>query len=287
MMKVFNMKKSHNKKRNIGIIYEQTIKHICNAIIEKDNKTAKKGIKIISELFREGTQLNKEYKLFKALVTTKNINENLASSIIKEAKKACNYHFDNEQLQKEKSLLIKELNYSFGKGKIFEYNIENYKEYATIQMLLNEWRDNSEKDIEALIDYEIKLHNSLTEKRDTITELELNENNIFYNKTKHENLLKEFNEIKKNNLKKDQIKLFEYYLADDFKSLKIKFNDIKNESLKLIDNYINESSNSFIKEKYLNVNKQIENINTKNVSSENLKKFLTLIDLKEEIKSGD
>ena len=82
------MAKVHNKKRNIGIIYEQVIQYICNRLLENDEDVAKKGIAIIKESFKEGTQLNKEYRLFKALVTTKNVSDHLASSIINEAKKA-------------------------------------------------------------------------------------------------------------------------------------------------------------------------------------------------------
>ena len=120
------MAKVHNKKRNIGIIYEQVIQYICNRLLENDEEVAKKGIAIIKESFKEGTQLNKEYRLFKALVTTKNVSDHLASSIINEAKKACNHHFDNKVLEEEKSSLIHNLNRTFGKGVIFEESVKNY-----------------------------------------------------------------------------------------------------------------------------------------------------------------
>ena len=76
------MAKVHNKKRNIGIIYEQIIKFVCKKIMENDEVTSEKAIKIIKEHFAEGTQLNKEYKLFKALSDTKNVSSPLANSII-------------------------------------------------------------------------------------------------------------------------------------------------------------------------------------------------------------
>ena len=49
-------------------------------------------------------------------------------------------HFNQKDLDLEKSKLIKLLNYTFGKGKIFERKVKNYTMYATIQTLLNEWR---------------------------------------------------------------------------------------------------------------------------------------------------
>ena len=95
------MAKVHNKKRNIGIIYEQMIKFICSRMLENDQETARKGVEIIKEKFKKGTQLNKEYTLFKALATTKNTTDNLAASIIGEAKKACNHMFDSKKLEIE------------------------------------------------------------------------------------------------------------------------------------------------------------------------------------------
>ena len=158
-----NMNRSHNKKRNIGIIYDQIINFACLNILEENNTIAEQSLSIIKKFFRENTQLYKEYKLFKALATTNNISEQLASDIIKEARNACNNMFNANLLEKEKSMLIKELNYSFGKGKIFEQKISNYRIYATIQTLLNEWRKNT-NNFDLVTEYEIKLHENLTKK---------------------------------------------------------------------------------------------------------------------------
>ena len=137
------MPRSHNKKRNVGIIYEQIINFVCGRLLEEDKKSAENAVSIVKSHFRPNSQLYKEYKLFKALATTHNVNDQLASSIINEAKKACNKMFNNESLEKEKSSLIRDLNYAFGKGVIFEEKVSNYRTYATIQTLLNEWRNNS------------------------------------------------------------------------------------------------------------------------------------------------
>ena len=159
------MGKSHNKKRNVGIIYEQIINYVTDSLMNKNEQSAEVAISIIKKHFGKNTQLFKEYKLFKALVTTSNISEQLASSIINEAKKACNNMFDSKELEREKSALIKDLNYKLGRGVIFEQKIKNYREYATIQTLLNEWR-NPDKDFSKTTEYEIKLHESLTKAED-------------------------------------------------------------------------------------------------------------------------
>ena len=274
------MAKIHNKKRNIGIIYEQIVNYICKKAMEKNESDSEAGIKIIKECFRKGTQLNKEYRLFKALASTKGISSPLANSIIFEAKKACNNMFDSKKLEKEKSILIKKLNYSFGKGKIFEESIENYTLYATIQTLLNEWRDPENASFDLTTKYEIKLHESLTSpsklknnqnknlKVDSLTYKLMNE--IFY---------KKYSKV----LNENQNKILEYYSANDKKSLTESFNNLKSNTHDLLKDYIKNCSNKILKEKYQLVNKQIKDLPTEDVSKQNLQKYLLLAKLKEEL----
>jgi len=114
------MAKTHNKKRNIGIIYDQMISSLCESYIENDLETSKKLLKIIKECFKKGTQLQKELQFFNSFLKMRSLPENLSSEIIREAKTASRSHFDSKQLELEKSKLIKLLNYTFGKGVIFE-----------------------------------------------------------------------------------------------------------------------------------------------------------------------
>ena len=110
------MARSHNKKRNVGIIYEQVMSFICEKLMEDNSLEAEKAINIIKENFNNNTQLRKEFKLFKALAETHDITGNLANLIISEAKSACNKMFDSQKLEKEKSKLIKDLNPSLMDG---------------------------------------------------------------------------------------------------------------------------------------------------------------------------
>ena len=50
------MAKAHNKKRNIGIIYEQIIQHICKKAMENNERASEEGVSIIKEHFKKGTQ---------------------------------------------------------------------------------------------------------------------------------------------------------------------------------------------------------------------------------------
>ena len=85
-------KKSHNKKRNVGIIYEQLITKISSALIDNDDKTALEAKKLIKKYFQPGTELHKEHKLFNALAVTRISDNILASQIMEEAKNASRNH---------------------------------------------------------------------------------------------------------------------------------------------------------------------------------------------------
>jgi len=278
------MAKVHNKKRNIGIIYEQIIQFICKKIMENDEITSEKAIKIIKEHFADGTQLNKEYKLFKALSDTKNVSSPLANSIIFEAKKACNNMFDGKKLEREKSKLIKNINYSFGKGVIFKENIKNYRIYATIQTLLNEWRDPKNASFDLTTKYEIKLHESLTESAKVLTEAKdipkvdsltySLMNNIF--KSKYSNLLNE-----------SQNNLLKYYAKNDEDTLIESFVALKEETLSYLNGYIRNCDNRVILEKYKTVKQNILDVSTENTSRDNLQRYLTIAKLKEELLGGE
>jgi hypothetical protein len=274
------MAKVHNKKRNIGIIYEQIIQYICKKVMEKDDVTSEEGIKIVKECFSKGTQLNKEYKLFKALAETRGVSSPLANSIIFEAKKACNNMFDSRKLEKEKSVLIKKLNYTFGKGKIFEESVENYKLYATIQTLLNEWRDPKNASFDLTTRYEIKLHESLIKPvvKDESSKKEIKVDALTYK------LMNEiFNKKYKKSLNESQSKILHYYSSNDEESLTELFVEMKHNTLNLLEDYIHTCDNKILSEKYRKINNQISDLSTEDITKESLQKYLLLAKLKEEL----
>lgn len=270
----------HNKKRNIGIIYEQIIQFVCKSLMESNNEIAEQGLSIIKEHFKEGTQLNKEYKLFKALSDTKGVSEHLANSIIFEAKKACNHMFNNEKLEREKSSLIKKLNYTFGKGVIFEESVKKYTEYATIQTLLNEWRNPETASFDLTTKYEIKLHESLSSSRQeekTITDIP-QVDSITY-KLMNEIFSKKYSSL----LNETQNKILKLYSTERNEELLESFSNLKIKTEMLLENYILKCDNKILKEKYQKVLNNISQLSDSDLSKENLQKYLTLSKLEEEL----
>lgn len=270
----------HNKKRNIGIIYEQIIQFVCKSLMESNNEIAEQGLSIIKEHFREGTQLNKEYKLFKALSDTKGVSGHLANSIIFEAKKACNHMFNNEKLEREKSSLIKKLNYTFGKGVIFEESVKKYTEYATIQTLLNEWRNPETASFDLTTKYEIKLHESLSslpQEEKTINDIP-QVDSITY-RLMNEIFSKKYSSL----LNETQNKILELYSTEKNEELLESFSNLKTKTEMLLENYILKCNNKILKEKYQKVFNNISQLSDSDLSKENLQKYLTLSKLEEEL----
>jgi hypothetical protein len=273
------MAKNHNKKRNIGIIYEQIINYVCNSLIEENKSNAEAAINIIKTHFTEKSQLRKEYKLFKALSETQNVSGQLASQIITEAKKACNYMFDSKVLEEEKSYLIKDLNYTIGKGIIFEEKVKNYRKYATIQTLLNEWRSEVSS-FDKTTEYEIKLHESLTQKNPVI------ENNFVpqkVDKLTYKIMNEMFDKKYKTHLNDTQKEIITLYIEDNDSKLEEKYQAVKESCDFLLERYIEKCNNEILKEKYLSVKANINKLNTGIKTKENLQKFLTIGKLKEEV----
>ena len=144
-------KKSHNKKRNVGIIYEQLILTMSRGLVDDKPIIVEKAKKIIKKYFKPGTELYREHRLFQALVKPTVDSESLATAILQEAKKATRHH-STRQLEREKSRLIRDINLAFSKS-FYLQRIREYRDFATIQTLLNDWRS-AEPDMKRIVEFE-------------------------------------------------------------------------------------------------------------------------------------
>ena len=278
------MTKSHNKKRNIGIIYDQMISTLCESYIDKDQESVKKIISIIKESFKKGTQLQKELQFFNSFLKTRSLSSSSSALIISEAKKACKNHFNQEDLDKEKSKLIKNLNYAFGKGKIFEKKVLNYKMYATIQTLLNEWRK-EDPNFSEIVEYEVKLNEWLTTEESLITEQHSEFRDVDNITFKLMN--DKFNK-KYQNLTESQEKLIKNYITStdkDHDGLVQELKSLKESTINLLNQYQKTCDNQYVLDKCKSIRENLVNLDYKNLSEGNLKRFLTTAKLKDELES--
>ncbi len=129
----------HNKKRNVGLLNEFFARYIAKAILEKRDGDIEKAKSLFARHFQRGTELSRELKLFTNLFETRVESKEAANSLITQVKEACKLQ-SQARIDLEKTALLHEVNQTFGECNFFEQEIADYRDYATIQVLLNHWR---------------------------------------------------------------------------------------------------------------------------------------------------
>jgi len=134
------MSKNHNKKRNSILLYEFLVSSISKSLVEDDKRKSSAALKILRRHFKKGTNLYKEFRLLNSLIKTSVSSPQVASRILKEAKDAA-IKMDLTELDREKSLLIRNINHTINNdGSFYDQHVNEYRMCATIQQLINEWR---------------------------------------------------------------------------------------------------------------------------------------------------
>ena len=82
------MARNHNKKRNIGLMYELLLRYISSSLVEDKKKDAQTALDIVSSRFSQDTELYKEFRLFNAIANSTVSGPHVAASILYEAKEA-------------------------------------------------------------------------------------------------------------------------------------------------------------------------------------------------------
>jgi len=275
-------KKSHNKKRNVGIIYEQLVQYISETIITKNNPKTKLAKQILRKHFNKDSELYKEYRLFNALAQTNSVDPSFATQILGEAKKGSRRH-DKEKLRKEKSFLIRDINYHLGQS-FYKRRINEYKKYATIQILLNEWRKG-----EFSIEYEKKVHSMLTEQVQvkTLEEEKNPEVNRLVLKLAEEKFNKKYGSVL-NEVQKAILNEYVFSHANnDFRKIKSSIKKIKENTVNDLTKYSMECKNLTVSKKINPVISEVRNLDENNINDQTIKKVLTMIQLRKELLESD
>lgn len=275
----------HNKKRNIGLIYELLLRHLSSRIIINDKKGAKTTTAILEKHFSKGTELYKEFRLFNALAQSTVSDTHIVASILTEAKAAAR-RANLSDLENEKSKLIRDINYKIGDKDFYYQHVENYKDLATIQITINEWRKN-EPDLKVLIEFEKKVGEQLLK---TKTEVDILEEQERLNASDSDRLVLKIMTEKINakyaNLTNDQreiIKNYVFYSYQDKGDLKKYLSERKNAVLTLLENFDKSETNEILLEKVESVKSAISKINIDDINDNSIVKFLTITKLISEL----
>jgi len=280
---------NHNKKRNIGILYELLVKHISSSLIEENQKNIKIATKIIEKHFEKNTEIFKEFRIFNCLYNSNIKSKENISILLNESKKAA-LKINYKKLEREKSMLIKEINYNIDR-KFYQQHLSNYKLLGNIQLLINEWKKGDSSNLknivmfqEGIIDHLLKekvaKNKTLLENKNS----DEHKNNLVFSlmTKKINNKYKDFSSLQKN-----IIKSYALFNKNKDDSLKESLMYIKNQTLIELKNFIDESKNNIIEEKYEIVKNKINNLDFEVIDDKKIVKFLTITKLLEEIKQGE
>jgi hypothetical protein len=275
----------HNKKRNVGIIYELLLRYISNCLIENRKDDAQKALNIIEKRFKIGTELYKEFRIFNALSKSTVSGSHVASAILQEAKQACR-NTNSDVLKKEKSALIKDINYKLNDGNFYYRSIPEYTTYATIQTLFNEWRKGDDSNFTKMIDYEKKISDWLiTEKIEIVSEnKDVAEHDALIFKIMSEKI----NEKYKHEFNDEQRKIIQAYaILNEEPDYMSKFlSEIKSKTVNTLAKFKSKNQNKFLDTKIDIILERINTLDTADVNDDLISKYLTVSKLKEEIQNG-
>lgn len=286
------MGKSHNKRRNTGLMYEFLVLAISAAIVENNNKRSAATLKLLKKYFKPGTELYKEFRLVNALVKTTVVSEHTAASILVEAKRAAREH-DCQLLEREKSLLIRDINCTLNDDNFFDRQINEYKHYATVQQLLNCWRsDHSSIDLGQLAKYEESLLQKLTTKQIDSPIVESRDEGPGMNRLIMKLMMKKLNEKYSSALLPEQKSLIKAYafssVREDASIMKQRLEEIRDNTLKAVDDYVSTIENDqYVSEKMKNIRQQLMNEHVVTIDDSMITRFMLYVKLRSELESGE
>lgn len=260
----------HNKKRNVGLLYEQLLRFACNKIVEKDNAAAEKAINIICNNFKPGSALYQEFRLFNALVGTKVKSTAVARRIIEESRSACTKHNAN-QLRKEKSKLIKEINIGLNDRNFYGQRVPDYKTFATVQSLLNEWRGADYLGPEEIVSYEQVLEEWLIREKGVESSIKKEHANPLTLNIMHDKFKTKYAD----KLSSEQFQVFEHFLQGDEAKVIEEISLIKGKAKTAMKKFFLSCDNRVLNNKRDEVEKAVNNL-SESASVESVSKALVV-----------
>lgn len=280
----------HNKKRNAGLLYEFLVRHMSNALLHNDMESHRRAYEIALKHFSAGSELYREFRVFNALVQTSGLASPVATRIIDEAKSAIQSQ-DNVILEREKSVLIKDINYTCGKS-VYRYKVPNYKKFATIQQIFNEWRKDS-ADLSKLARFEDQLHRWLVENVEKPANKTLDEHldsNVSDLVLKIAN--KKLTEKYAKHLNSEQCSILnDYILSSDSAALATRLKTLRTEVLDLVNNKLqsqrfceSKDIGSYVVDKLADVRQKIRLLESRPIDDVSITRHLRMIELRDELK---
>lgn len=283
--------KSHNKKRNSLLMYEFLVRTISRSLVEDDKKKSAAALKILRKYYKPGTEIYKEFRLLNALAKSTVSSEHVAASILKEARSASE-KFDLTRLDREKSLLIRSINHVINDENFYDQHVNEYRTYATLQSLVNEWRKDA-KDIYLIGQFEDAVSKHLLEEKTQASDAVISEDTAGSARLLMKIMSKKLNEKYEgvlNEQQKSLVKAYTYATASsDPSSIRMKLEEIRKDLMGLIFEYRSVSStpNEYLNGKLQETLELLENEDLGTISDDTVTRFMLYSRLKDELESKE
>ena len=278
----------HNKKRNVGIIYELLLRYISINLVEDNKKNASKALRIIERRFNNSTELYKEFRLFNALVKTRTDSISTATKILNEAKDAIR-RSDKTVIDREKSRLIRDINHILEDKQFYYRKINDYRDLGTIQQLLNEWSKGDRSNLKTVLMLEESVIEILTRKSTEKNETEIDPD--LSDKLVVELMTEKLNKRYSSNLNEEQkqiIQKYSLYCTENHHGDMRKYLvSLKENTVNAMKKYKIETDSEFTRSKIDNVISKVQELNTDTINDDIVTKFMTVSNLKEQILKED
>ena len=153
------MKIKHSKFKNTGILFELLVRQIASDTVSNKDSAA---IGLVKKYFSK-SELAKEYKLYQALITPKNLSEAKAETFINATLEA-SLRLNKTALRKEKYNIIKEIREHYDLEEFFKAKISHYKQYAAAFNLIEAHNSLEFTEPQQIIDNKVTLLEHITRK---------------------------------------------------------------------------------------------------------------------------
>ena len=268
----------HNKKRNTAFIYETLSRELTKAIVDKDSNRKATVLAIIKEGFAGNTILAEELSLYKHLLETRNIQENLAERILQETKFAYS-KLDSTEVFDAQSRMIAAINKQLGQD-VWSNFVPNFKSLASVNAIFN-----TKTPVKSKVLFEQAIVDSMSAEQ-PLTESSKMESldNLTYN-----SFIKKFNE-KYTTLLKEQKDLLNQYItsfADDGFELRIYLNEELERLKSLISDASQNTVEPLISQKLNEVSEYLEGFRKREFTDNDLNKILKTQELVRELTEND
>jgi hypothetical protein len=125
------MKIKHSKYKNTGILFELLVRQVTIDTLKGVDSPA---IDIMKKYFVK-SELGREYKLYESILKSKVLNESRANTVISTILES-SVNLNKSTLKRQKYNLIKEIKSHYDLDTFFNIKIKNYKELASLYMLI-------------------------------------------------------------------------------------------------------------------------------------------------------